>query len=191
MKMLKVTDLNKVRQGEELLNTLKLILLVVFDVNDFKDLLGSITMHFIVVVEIKYISEEGLRLHVFKSLAAVFIVLLEDDLDVIHALSLAFHSASSQTVHVLVEDIGRQEVSQEVQADKHKEHEQKRVEIVDVHCWKEYVGEVGRGEQNCHVQVGLFHSSKVDNALEHRPVEVVDGDDEEEDVGEDRQQNGK
>ena len=189
--MLQVTDLNKVRQGEELLNTLKLVLLVVFDVNDLKDLLGSVTMHFIVVVEIKDISEESLRLHVFKSLAAVSIVLLEDDLDVIHALSLAFLSASSQTVHVLVEDIGCQEVSQEVQADKHKEHEQKRVEIVDVHCWKEYVGEVGRGEQNCHVQVRGLHGSKVDDSLVHWPVEVVNCDDEQEDVGEDGHQNGK
>ena len=126
-----------------------------------------------------------------KKSVLVSVVLLKDDFDVIKTLLSTFLSASSQAVHVLIKDIGCQEVSQEVEADEHEEHEHKRIEIVDVHGWEEDVGEVGCGEQNCHVQVGLFHGSKVDNALEHRPVEVVDGDDEEEDVGEDRQQNGK
>ena len=96
-----------------------------------------------------------------------------------------------QALHILVEHIGCEQIGQEVKAHEHEEHEQQRIEEVNVHGGEEHIWEVGSCEKNCHVLVCITDRAEVLEALKRRPVEVVDGEYEEQDVSEDRQQDSK
>ena len=96
-----------------------------------------------------------------------------------------------QALHILVEHIGCEQIGQEVKAHEHEEHEQQRIEEVNVHGGEEHIWEVGSCEKNCHVLVCITDCAKVLEALKRRSVEVVDGEDEEQNVSEDGQQDSK
>ena len=161
---------------------------IILRVEDRENLLGSVAMSLIVIIIVKYIGEEGLSLHHLKAVTPVNVVLVKDDSDVRDAIPHAFLSAILQTSHVLVEDVSGEQVCEEVESHQHEEHEEERVEEVDVHGWQEDVREVCSREQNRHVLVCITNRAKVLEALEGRSVEIIDCEYEDENVGEHRDQ---
>lgn len=164
---------------------------IILRVEDRENLLGSVAMSLIVIIIVKYIGEEGLSLHHLKAVTPVNVVLVKDDSDVRDAIPHAFLSAILQTSHVLVEDVSGEQVCEEVESHQHEEHEEERVEEVDVHGWQEDVREVCSREQNRHVPVCVLDRRKILEAFERRSVEVVNCECENEDVREDGYQDIK
>lgn len=118
-------------------------------------------------------------------------MLLEDDLDVLMTLVCALRSTVLESGLVLVEDIGREQVGEEVESDKHEENEQETVPVVDVLGSEENVREVRSGEQNCDVPVSIFDCVELSHTFHHWSVEIEDCEHEEHDVGEDRGQDSE
>ena len=148
-------------------------------------------MSLIMIVIVKDISEESLCLHLLKRAIVVGVVLLEDDFDVFVTLVSALRSAVLKAGLILVEDIGRKQVSEEVEANEHEENEQEAVPVVDVLRRKVNVREVSRGEQNSDVFVSVADRVELSHTFEHWSVEIVDCKYEEHNIGEDRGQNGE
>ena len=107
-------NFNEVGQGEELLDSLEPIPLVVLDVDDLKDFLGSLSVFLVVIVEVKDVGEERLGFHLLEIAILVAVVAAKYRLNVEHALLLSLTTALLKPLLVLVEDVRSQQVSQEV-----------------------------------------------------------------------------
>ena len=179
-------DLDEVGQLEELLDVLFAVVSAqVLHVDDLEDLLGRVSVNFIVIIKVKDISQETFGFHVVQEMRTVLIMSIINDANIVHALGHSFLAFLLEALLVLVEDVGEEQVGQEVEAHEHEEHEKERVEVVNVHCGQENVREVRSREQNCHVAIGVLDRAKVLEALESRPVEIVDCERKDQDVGED------
>ena len=179
-------DLDEVGQLEELLDVLFAVVSTqVLHVDDLEDLLGRVSVNFIVIIKVKDISQESFGFHVVQEMRTVLIMSIIDDANVGHALVHSFLAFLLEALLVLVEHVGEEQVGQEVEAHEHEEHEEERVEVVDVHCGQENVREVRSREQDCHVAIRVLDRAKVLEALESRPVEIVHCEREDQDVGED------
>ena len=196
--VLQLGDVDEVFEQEELLHSLELnysillsMLSSVLRVQDVENLTSYSSMGLIVIIIVKDISKESLCFHVIEDATSVSIVLIKDDPDVLYAVLPASLPALLQALHILVEHIGCEQIGQEVKAHEHEEHEKQRIEEVNVHGWEEHIWEVGSCEENCHVLVRITDCAKVLEALKRRSVEVVDGEDEEQNVSEDGQQDSK
>lgn len=154
--VLDLGDLDEVGQLEEREDVLLLVVAAqVVHVDDLKDLLRCVPVHLIMVVEIEDGGKELLSFHVVERLALICVMAVEEQADVVHALLNSLLPFALQALLVLVEDVGEEQIGQEVEADQHEEHEEEGVEVVDVHGGKEDVGEVRRREQNRHVPVRI------------------------------------
>ena len=113
------------------------------------------------------------------------VMLVEDSLNVTSTLAAAFVASIVKSLLVLVEDISRQQVCQEVEACKHEEHEKERVPEVDALSWQENIRVVRRREQNGQIAVGVTNGAKVGDAFESGSVEVVHCEDKHQNVRKD------
>ena len=192
VEMLEVADFDEVWQHEKVDEALFLVALlhsVLINLlrrrNNIQNLMRSMTVHLIVIVEVEDIGEERLGLHRLKRAIAVVVVLVEDDPDVTGAIKSPLVACFIQPLLIIVEDISQEEIGEEVEAGEHEEHEEEGVEEVHALGGQEHIRIVRRREQNRQVAVRVADRAKVLNAFERRAVEVVAGEDEDEDVGED------
>ena len=186
---LQLGDLNKVRKGEELLESLQLVLAIVVHINDVEDLGCYFSMHFVVIVIFKDIREESLGLHTLEIAISIGVVLVVNDFNVMKALLPALLSAIFQALLVLVEDVGSEEVGEEVEADEHEKHEEEGVEVVHSHSRQENVREVGSREKDGDLAVGILDRGEAKYTFEAWSVEVEYDEHKEEDVCENGDKN--
>ena len=152
--------------------------------DDMQNLVCSRPVQLVVIVELKDINQERLRLHRIKLAAFVIVMLLEYNIDILGAIKTAGVASLVQSLLVLVENVGSQQVRKEVKACEHEEHEQEGVPETDTLRGQEDVWVVSSSEKNCHVAVGVADGAKICDTLKGWTVEVVDCEDEYEDVSE-------
>ena len=188
--VLDARDFNEIGQLEELLEVLfSVVSAQVINIDDFQDSLGSVTVNFVVIVEIENICKEGLGLHVVQLLRIVFIMSIINYANVVHSLVHSLLALGSESLLVLVKHVCEEQICQEVEPHEHEEHEKEGIEVVYVHRGQEDVWEVGSREQNCHVAIRVLDRAKVLEPFESRPVEIVNCERENQDIGEDCHQN--
>lgn len=118
------------------------------------------------------------------------IVLFKDDPNVLGAVKSTLITCCMQSLLVLIEDIGKKQVREEVKTGEHEEHEEEGIPEADALGGQEYIRIVRSREKNCQVAISISNGAKVGDAFEGRAVEVVAGEDEDKNVGEDSDQNG-
>ena len=119
--MLEASDLDKVLKAKELLQVSARVDLserirLFSGFADVHNLPRSVSVELFRVVKVKAVTKELLALTFVKLTIAVLVVLLVDLLEVLLAVVTAAVSLFVQTVLILIEDIGEEQVSQEVKA---------------------------------------------------------------------------
>lgn len=106
VEVLELSHFDEVGQCEELLESLKTVLLVVVDIDDAEDVVGHGAMILVVVVIVEDIGQEELSLKTLEDAIFVSVVLVENDLDVLRSLVSALPLFVLKSLLIFVENVG-------------------------------------------------------------------------------------